>query len=53
MLFICLFYLFIFGCAESLLLHELSLAAVSRCYSLVVMCRLLVAVASLVVGHGL
>ena len=53
MLFICLFYLFIFGCAGSLLLHGLSLAAVRRGYSLVVMCGLLVALASLVVGHGL
>ena len=53
MLFICLFYLFIFGCAGSSLLRGLSLVAVSRGYCLVVMCGLLVAMPSLVVEHGL
>ena len=34
-------------------LEGFSLAVVSRGYSLVVTCRILIAVASLVVGHGL
>jgi len=46
-------YFFIFGCALSLLLHRLSLVAVSRGSSLVVVHRLLTAVASLVAEHGL
>ena len=45
--------MFIFGCAGSSLLHGLSLVAESRGYSLVVVCRLLIAVASLVLEHGL
>ena len=42
------FYLFIFGCAGSSLLHTLSLVAVSRSSSLVMVYGPLVAVASLV-----
>ena len=49
--FIFVVYLFIFGCAGSLLLHRLSLAAVIRGCSVVAMCRLLIAVASLVMVH--
>ena len=40
------------GCAESLLCVSFSLVAVHRGYSLVV-CRFLIAVDSLVAGHGL
>ena len=47
------FYLFIFGCAGSSLLHGLSLVVVSRGYSLVAVCGLLTALASLVAEHGL
>ena len=44
-----LIYLFIFGCTGYLLLHTgFSLVAASRSYSLVVVHRLLIAVASLV-----
>ena len=42
-----------FGCAGFLLLHRLSLVVASRGYSLVVMRRLLLVVASLVVEHRL
>ena len=42
----------IFGCAESSLLQALSLAVVSRRYSPVAACWLLLAVASLVVERG-
>ena len=45
--------IFIFHCARFSLLHGLSLAAVSGGYSLVVMDRFLIVVASLVVVHGL
>ena len=47
--------LFIFGCAGSSLLqaHKLSLVAHSRGYSLVVVCRLLIVMASLIVEHVL
>ena len=46
--------LFIYlGCAGPSLLRGLSLVVVSRGYSLVVMCGLLIVVASLVVEHGL
>ena len=52
--FLFLNYLFILGCAGSLLLHGLfPLVAVSKGYSLVVVCRFLIAVASLVAEHGL
>ena len=44
-------YLFIFGCAGSLLLHRLPLVAVSTGYSLVTVCGLLIAVASPVAEH--
>ena len=44
-------HLFIFGCAGSLLLHRLSLVAVSTGYCLVTVCGLLIAVASPVVEH--
>jgi len=47
-----IFYLFIFGCAGSLLLCRLSLAVASKGYSLVVVLRLLIAVAFPVVAHG-
>lgn len=43
--------LFIYGCAGSLLLHGLSLVAESKDYSLVVVCGLPIAVASLVTKH--
>ena len=46
------FYLFIVGCAGSLLVHRFSLVVASRGYFLVGV-RLLIAVASLVVEHGL
>ena len=46
-------YLFIFGCAGSLFVQGLSLVVASRGYSLVAGCGLLMAVASLVVEHGL
>lgn len=39
-------YLFIFGCAGSSLLHGLSLDAATRGYSLLAVCKLLIAVAS-------
>ena len=42
-----------FGCAGSSLLPGLSLVVVSRCCSLVALCGLLSAVASLVADHGL
>ena len=45
-------YLFIFGCAGSLLCVGFSLVAASGGYSLVAGCRLLTAVASLVVELG-
>ena len=45
--------MFAFGCAGSSLLRGLSLVALSRGHSLVVTCGLLIAVASLVVEHGL
>ena len=46
--------LLIFGCVGfSLLFEGFSLVAVSRGYSLVVMCGLLISVASLLVGHRL
>ena len=45
--------LFIFGCAGSLLLCCLFLVVASRGYSLVAVCGLLIAVASLVAQHGL
>ena len=48
-----LFDLLIFGCPGSSLLCRLSLVAVSRGYSLAVVCGLLIPVASLVVGPGL
>ena len=47
------FYLFIYGCAGLLLLCRLSLVAASRGYSLVAVCGLLIAVASLIAEHGL
>ena len=47
-------YLFIFGCAESSLLHAgFSLLGGNGGYSLVAVCRLLIAVASLVEEGGL
>ena len=49
-----LFFKFIFGCAGSLLLHiGFFLVAERGGYFLVVVPRLLIAVASLVVEHGL
>ena len=45
------FYLFLFGCAGSLLLCRLSLVVASGVYSLVVACKRLIAVASLVAEH--
>ena len=48
-----LIILFIFGCAGSLLLHGLSLAVADQGYSLVVVCGLLIVVASIVVEHRL
>ena len=48
-----LIILFIFGCAGSLLLHGLSLAVAGQGYSLVVVCGLLIVVASIVVEHRL
>ena len=48
------FYLFTFGCIESLLpCTGFSLVAASRGYSLVVGPRLLIAVASFIAKHGL
>ena len=44
---------FIFVCAGSLLLHGLSLVAVSEDYSLIVVHRLLIAVASLIAKQTL
>ena len=41
------------GCAGFSLLHRLSLVVASRGYSLSVVCRLLIAAASLVVEHRL
>ena len=41
-----------FGCAGSLLLHRLSLVAVSESYSLVMVCKLLPMGVPLVVEHG-
>jgi len=47
-------YLFIFGCSGSLLLREgFLLVAMRGAFSLVVVCGLLIAVASLVADHGL
>ena len=47
-------YSFMFGCAGSSLLHlGFSLVVASEGYSLVVVCGLLIAMASLVVEHGL
>ena len=46
------FYLFIFGCAGSSLLHRFSLVAASRGYFLVAVLRLLTVVASLFAEHG-
>ena len=46
-------YFIYFGCTWSLLLCGLSLAAVSRGYSLVAVCELLIAVASLIEEHRL
>ena len=46
-------YLFIFGCAGSSLPHGLSLVVASTAYCVVVVCGLLIAVASLVVEHRL
>ena len=43
---------FIFSCSGPALLHMLSLAAVSGDCSLVLVCRLLIAVVSLVAGMG-
>jgi len=48
-----LFYLFIFGHAESSCCEGFSLVAASRGYSLAAACRLLIVVASLVAEHGL
>ena len=48
--FVCLF--FFSGCAGSLLLHRLSLVAVSESYFLVLVCKLLLMGVSLVVAHG-
>ena len=45
--------LFIFGCAGSSLLHGVFSSCGGQGYSLVVMHRLLIAVGSLVVEHGL
>ena len=45
--------LLMFGCARSSLLHGLCLVAASGGYSLVVVLRLLISVASLIVEHGL
>ena len=47
-----MFYLFMLGCSGSLIaVYRLSLVAASRCYSLVVVCGLLLAVASLVTEY--
>ena len=46
------FYLFIFGCSGSSLLHRFSLVAASRGYFLVAVLRLLIVVASLFAEHG-
>ena len=46
-------YLFTFGCAGFSLLYRLSLVAESRDYSLVVVCRLLVELASTAGEHRL
>ena len=52
MLFFLLFFFFlIFGCAESSLLHRLFSGCVSWSYSLVAICRLLIAMVSLVVDR--
>ena len=45
-----LFFLFIFGSSRYLLLLRLSLVTVSRDYSVVVVCQLLIVVASLMCG---
>ena len=47
------FLLIIFGCAGSLLPHGISLVVASMAYSLVAMCKLLIAMASPVAEHGL
>ena len=47
-------YLLSFGCPESFSAHEgFALVVVSRDYSLAVVCRFLVSVASLAEDHGL
>ena len=46
-------YIFIYGHARSLLLHVLSLVVASGGYSVISVCGLLIAVASLVAEHGL
>ena len=46
------FFFFFSVCAGSLLLHRLSLVAVSDSYSLVLVCKLLLMGVSLVVEHG-
>ena len=51
--FLCFFCVCLYGCIGSLLLHGLFLVAASRSYSLVMMSRLLIAVAYLVVEHSL
>ena len=48
-----IYYFIIFGCAGSLLLRGLSLVAAEGGYSLVVVCKLLIVVGSLVAEHGL
>ena len=47
------FYLLIFGCTASLLLLGFFLVAAGRAYSLAAVCRLLIAVASLITEQGL
>ena len=46
-------YLFMFGCAGRVLLRGLSLVVESGDYSLAVLCRLVIGVASLGAEHGL
>ena len=48
-----IYYFIIFGCAGSLVLCRLSLVAARAAYSLVVLRKLLIVVASLVGEHGL
>ena len=47
------YYFIIFGCAGSLLLRGLSLVAARGGCSLVVVCKLLIVMASLAAEHGL